>query len=145
MKLGVWLLVACFYCCAAWSNTSEESSTSRRGFQSLLPKFNRIAPIAAQQIELKESLEQNLSLLGRSRQNPVGIAMTSRVRQYVSAIKKYTQLKLTDNLAVTVGSVKSRPISIDEQQVIEVDTVFDSKMNADDTARGYGLKFKLDL
>lgn len=145
MKFGFCILVVFICSYAAWAKANTDQPTSARGLGALLPKFSKIAPLAAQQIDIKESIESNLDLMARNQQTPIGIPLSSKVKQYVDTIKRYSQLNITEDFAVTVGSVKSGPLGVADRRLIEVNSVFDSRLSSEDTTRGYGLKFKFDL
>lgn len=68
----------------------------------------------------------------------------TQIKRYANQLKQYSQLKITDDFSVTVGSVKSAPLGAEKQQLVEIPDVLMPRMNQleDDTIRGYGLKFK---
>ena len=69
------------------------------------------------------------------------------VKQYVDQLKAYSQLRLTDKISVTVGTVKASPLSSIKGDILEVPQVLSSKMDRieEGSTRGYGIKFRFDL
>ena len=69
------------------------------------------------------------------------------VQNYIHQIKKYSQLQLSEQLAVTVGSFKAEPLGEVKKELIDIPDVFSPQMDRIENAsdRGYGIKFKLEL
>ena len=146
MPCLVWLLVVVIgsFCCLARANIDQNSSDAGK-LVSLFPKAMKFAPLA-NQLEVKDQIEDRLEIISRRKSSHPGngFARESKIKSYIKIIKSYSQLKLTDKLAVTVGSVKAAPLSVQDLQLIETRDVFHSK-NDIDNSRGYGLKFKFNL
>ena len=69
------------------------------------------------------------------------------IRQYVQNLRKYSELQVTNQLAVTVGTFKLSPLSDKQMQLIETHEAFLPRTNnvSDDADRGYGIKFRYTL
>tara|TARA_R110002110_G_scaffold383245_4_gene594679 strand:+ start:37945 stop:38385 length:441 start_codon:yes stop_codon:yes gene_type:complete len=146
MPCLVWLLVVVIgsYCCIASANVDQKSSSAGK-LVKLFPQAMDFAPLA-NQLEVKERIEDRLEIIGRRKNNHPGntFARSSKIKQYIKIIKSYSELKLTDKLAVTIGSVKAGPLGVQDLQLIDTREVFHSKHDIDDS-KGYGLKFKFNL
>lgn len=84
-------------------------------------------------------------LFNNSRQVPT--KRYHQIKQYIKSFKKYSKLQVTNQLAITVGTVKSAPLGADSQSLVETRDIFLPRMHnlEESSAKGYGLKFNFDL
>jgi len=147
MPCLVWLLVVlmCSFCCIARANIDQDSS-GRSKLKGLFPQAIKFAPLS-EQLEVKERIEDRLEMVGRRTVGRTGASFvrSSKIKSYIDTIKRYSQLRLTDKFAVTVGTVKAEPLGAKERQLIKTNEVFNAKFNNAEKTRGYGLKFKFQI
>lgn len=147
MPCLVWLLIVLMgsFCCIAQANVDQDSSGHSK-LMRLFPHAIKFAPIS-EQLEMKERIEDRLEIIGRRKSSRTGASFvrSTRMKNYIDTIKRYSQLRLTDKLALTVGTVKAAPLGAKERQLIETNKVFHSKLHNGEKARGYGLKFKFQI
>lgn len=69
------------------------------------------------------------------------------IQNYIYQFKRYSQLQLSDQLAVTIGTLRAEPLGEVKKEIIDISDVFSPQMDRIEhgSDKGYGIKFKFVL
>ncbi|MGE4349777.1 MAG: hypothetical protein AB7D28_08430 [Candidatus Berkiella sp.] len=148
MRLGIIIIPLGLLGCTTMlhANTSKIPS---------LPNLKLLMPLLLDGAESYDAVEQNeiknnrdfLYRSPESTRKKNSFLSPHNIRQYVQNLRKYSELQVTNQLAVTVGTFKLSPLSDKQMQLIETHEAFLPRTNnvSDDADRGYGIKFRYTL
>lgn len=154
MRLGIIIIPLGLLGCTTilHANTSKISS---------IPNLKLLVPLLLDSADSYDVVEQNqvknnrdfLYRSPKSTRTPKSTLTKNsflskhNIRQHVQNLRKYSELQVTNQLAVTVGTFKLSPLSDKQMQLIETHEAFLPRTNniSDDAERGYGIKFRYAL
>ncbi|MCS5709155.1 hypothetical protein CC99x_009580 [Candidatus Berkiella cookevillensis] len=148
MRLGIIIIPLGLLGCTTMlhANTSKIHS---------LPNLKLLMPLLLESADSYDAVERNQvknnrDFLYRSPESTRpkhSFLSPHNIRQYVQNLRKYSELQVTNQLAVTVGTFKLAPLSDKQMQLIETHEAFLPRTNnvSDDAERGYGIKFRYAL
>lgn len=148
MRAGIIFVCLGVSCCATVSQANVSKIPS-------LPNLKLLVPLLLDNAESYDAVAQNQTkdnrdFLYRTPERTTArnsFMSSNNIRQYVQNLRKYSELQVTNQLAVTVGTFKLAPLSEKEMQLIETNDAFLPRTNnvSDDAERGYGIKFRYAL